>query len=213
MNLRNKTIGHRIRFFRRKLGLTQRELAKRCGVHQTALGFWERSAHWYPKPPQISALCDTLNITPEVLINGDALLPIRPACDSDDPRNLIGGRIRFRRKELGMTQTQLAEAVGVHYTTVSHHELGKGKNRSVDDIMLNQYAEALDVGIDYFHAPDAETLTDSGFGKLQVALAGVGGNQPCPADQLRILTWSFAELNAGNRSLLLKIAKAMESEQ
>ena len=213
MNLRNKTIGHRIRFFRRKLGLTQRELAKRCGVHQTALGFWERSAHWYPKPPQISALCETLNITPEILINGDALLPIRPACDSDDPRNLIGGRIRFRRKELGMTQTQLAEAVGVHYTTVSHHELGKGKNRSVDDVMLNQYAEALDVGIDYFHAPEAEQLSGFGTGSPQVALAGAGEKTESEADQYRQHFRVFSAMKSNNRNLWLKIGREIVETQ
>lgn len=60
----------------------------------------------------------------------------------------LGQLIKQRRKELGLSQTELAEKVGVTCkATVSKVELGDD-NLTINT--LKRYAEALDVTLDYF---------------------------------------------------------------
>lgn len=46
----------------------------------------------------------------------------------------LGGRVRARRRELGMTQEQLAEACGVHWTFLGQVERGR-RNISLHNIL------------------------------------------------------------------------------
>lgn len=59
----------------------------------------------------------------------------------------VGERIRFRRIELGMTQTELADKVAVRFQQVQKYE--NGQNR-VAASRLWHIAEALDVPVNYF---------------------------------------------------------------
>ncbi|MCD6319666.1 MAG: helix-turn-helix transcriptional regulator [Candidatus Desulfofervidaceae bacterium] len=59
----------------------------------------------------------------------------------------IGARIRFIRKQKGLTQMQLAERVGVSFQQIQKYE--KGKDRIFVE-RLQQIARALDVPIYYF---------------------------------------------------------------
>ena len=59
----------------------------------------------------------------------------------------LGGRVRRRRMELGMTQSQLADAIGCHQPDVSEIEWGKGQPRLV---LLHDLACALGVPPGYF---------------------------------------------------------------
>ena len=61
--------------------------------------------------------------------------------------NRVGERIRQRRVELGMTQTELAERVNVRFQQVQKYE--NGLNR-VAASRLWQIAQALDVPVNYF---------------------------------------------------------------
>lgn len=53
-----------------------------------------------------------------------------------------GDRIRARRTHLGLTQVQLAEAVGVEQTTVSKWEVGSSRPRHDD---ISRIAKALKI--------------------------------------------------------------------
>jgi transcriptional regulator with XRE-family HTH domain len=79
---------------------------------------------------------------------------------------LVGGQMRARRLALGMSQTELAEAIGVSFQQVQKYE--KGTNR-ISASRLQQIAEALQVPVPFFfegapglHAPKtAESLSAS----------------------------------------------------
>jgi transcriptional regulator with XRE-family HTH domain len=72
----------------------------------------------------------------------------------------VGSRIRLRRTLLGISQTSLAEAVGLTFQQVQKYE--KGANR-VSSSRLVDLANALDVAIPFF------------FGEMS---AGVGAQTP-----------------------------------
>jgi transcriptional regulator with XRE-family HTH domain len=60
----------------------------------------------------------------------------------------IGIRIRMRRNEAGLTQTELGERLGVTFQQIQKYE--KGVNR-VGGARLAQLAEALGVNVEFFY--------------------------------------------------------------
>ena len=71
----------------------------------------------------------------------------------------VGHRLRVRRKELGLSQNRLAEAIGVTFQQIQKYE--RGANRVVAS-RLYDLAAALDVPVNYFFAdPPAAALEDS----------------------------------------------------
>ena len=59
----------------------------------------------------------------------------------------VGDRVRTRRLKLGMSQTKLADAIGVTFQQVQKYE--NGKNR-ISSSRLSQIAHVLKVSIAYF---------------------------------------------------------------
>lgn len=77
---------------------------------------------------------------------------------SPDPIDkYVGSRVRMRRIALGMSQTQLANQVGVTFQQIQKYE--KGTNR-VSASRLQQFCEALDVPVHFFFegAPKSNRL-------------------------------------------------------
>ena len=73
--------------------------------------------------------------------------------------NHVGHRLRARRKELGLSQNRLAEAIGVTFQQIQKYE--RGANRVVAS-RLYDLAAALDVPVSYFFAdPPPAALEDS----------------------------------------------------
>ena len=71
----------------------------------------------------------------------------------------LGKRLRRRRRLLGLTQQQLASAVGVRFQQIQKYECGANR---ISAARLWELAEALEVPINYFYegleaeaAPDA----------------------------------------------------------
>ena len=64
-----------------------------------------------------------------------------------DIKKLIGQRIKVRRKQLGLTQEELAERLGVTWSAVSKWEIG---DRRPSDKLLQRLAEVLNVSPSYF---------------------------------------------------------------
>jgi len=60
----------------------------------------------------------------------------------------IGGRVRQRRTELGLTQEQLAQALGISYQQVQKYEIGANR---VSASRLYELAQQLGVGVSYFY--------------------------------------------------------------
>ncbi|SDY64077.1 Transcriptional regulator, contains XRE-family HTH domain [Jannaschia faecimaris] len=59
----------------------------------------------------------------------------------------VGARVRHRRWLVGMTQQQLAEAVGIKFQQIQKYETGTNR---VSASRLWEISEALDVPVDYF---------------------------------------------------------------
>lgn len=72
-------------------------------------------------------------------------------------RQMIGSRIRLRRKILGLTQSQLGDRAGVRFQQIQKYETGANE---IGAVRLFEIAEALDVDVQYFFAelqdPSAE---------------------------------------------------------
>lgn len=56
-----------LRFFRRREGMTQEDIAKACGVCQQSVAQWERG-RTYPNLPKLLILCDVLHISADELL-------------------------------------------------------------------------------------------------------------------------------------------------
>ena len=73
----------------------------------------------------------------------------RPAADAPNPIDRhVGAQIRVRRRTLGVTQSQLAETLGVTFQQVQKYE--NGANR-VSASRLWQVAEALQTSVAHFY--------------------------------------------------------------
>lgn len=71
----------------------------------------------------------------------------------------VGQRLRRRRRLLGMTQSQLAEAVGVRFQQIQKYECGANRMTAG---RLYELSRALDIGVQYFFdglpSPDSVAL-------------------------------------------------------
>lgn len=62
-----RTIGENIRYYRKRAGLTEKELARDVGCSVAAISTWERDLH---DPPALAvvSLCGALDVTPGELL-------------------------------------------------------------------------------------------------------------------------------------------------
>ncbi|MYZ49887.1 helix-turn-helix domain-containing protein [Propylenella binzhouense] len=78
----------------------------------------------------------------------------------------VGNQVRLRRKQLGITQEALGEAIGVTFQQVQKYE--RGVNR-IGASRLQQIAAALDVPISHFF-PKSDAATDAAGRDKDLAL-------------------------------------------
>ncbi len=71
---------------------------------------------------------------------------------------MVGANIRLRRKQMGMSQGQLAEALGLTFQQVQKYELGTNR---VSASKLVQIARKLKVGVASFFGAYADTTADA----------------------------------------------------
>lgn len=111
----------------------------------------------------------------------------------------IGRRVRVRRNMLGVTQSDLADALGVTFQQIQKYE--KGQNR-ISVGALSHIAEVLeDTPIGYFFSqknPFSELERD-----------GEGGEPYLKADALRLLHAYMSIDDPKGRTYLLGLARAM----
>lgn len=109
----------------------------------------------------------------------------------------IGAKIRSRRREMGLSQEQLAELLDVTYQQVQRYE--NGSNRlSVERIQ--QIAAVMIIPLDYFFgSPTTETCAD--------------GNAKYLAGDESLLLTSFRRIsNQNDRQLVLSVAHLAASK-
>ena len=111
----------------------------------------------------------------------------------------VGALIRAKRKAMGMSQTQLAEALGITFQQIQKYE--RGANR-VSASKLYEIAQKLDTPLAAFFAGlDAARSTASG--DLTSFLEQPGSHD---------LIAAFKRLTPTLRSRLITLAKAMADE-
>jgi transcriptional regulator with XRE-family HTH domain len=135
-----------------------------------------------------------------------ASVPHREAPDMDqrDPGRAaqlelaIGARMRARRRQLGLSQSDLADRLGVSFQQVQKYE--RGANRVAATTLLTA-AQALNVGISWLVGEDAAGQVDEGDEHVFRALARPGA--------LELLEAFNAIPNQRTRQALLALAREM----
>jgi transcriptional regulator with XRE-family HTH domain len=89
----------------------------------------------------------------------------KPAADMAHPVDLyVGARLRIRRKVLGLSQTQLADALGITFQQIQKYE--RGANR-ISASKLYEAARLLQSPVSYFF----EGLDETGHGDQDDGMA------------------------------------------
>lgn len=77
------------------------------------------------------------------------------AANADDKK--LGTKIRARRVEIAMSQSELGDKLGVSFQQIQKYE--KGVNR-VSASRLGEIAKALDIGMDYFTEASSKNVSE-----------------------------------------------------
>ncbi|ESQ85589.1 Cro/Cl family transcriptional regulator [Asticcacaulis sp. AC466] len=117
----------------------------------------------------------------------------------------LGKRLRRRRRLLGLTQQQLALAVGIRFQQIQKYECGANR---ISAARLFQLAKALETPINYFY----DGLTDE---KTEVAAVNNEGIEVFSRKETLDLIQAYYRLSERPRRRLLDLAKSLngESEQ
>ena len=117
----------------------------------------------------------------------------------------LGKRLRRRRRLLGLTQQQLALAVGIRFQQIQKYECGANR---ISAARLFQLAKALETPINYFY----DGLTDD---KTEVAAVQNEGIEVFSRKETLDLIQAYYRLSERPRRRLLDLAKSLngESEQ
>ena len=136
------TLSEKIATLRRQHGMTLEELGNKVGVGKSTVRKWETGMITSIRSDKLTALADALEVDVAELLS--------PAPEAQEPlppltgRMHIGTNIRHRRKELHMTQTELAEKLGCQKAAISKIELGEV---DVAVSKLPAFAAALETGV------------------------------------------------------------------
>lgn len=112
----------RLFLLRQSNGLTQDEMGKILGVKRVAVSQWENTKEIIP--------LDKLNIYSNYFeVSLDYLTGLndnkRSVRRSDLNKNIIGKNLRLLRKDLNLTQKDLANILNTSHSTISAYESGK----------------------------------------------------------------------------------------
>ena len=117
------SISKNLKELRIESGLSQAQLAERTGLSQSAIARWELGKT-EPTASVIELLAEFFNISTETLLQGDVDILFTPniqtATADSNMKNL-----KIFRKERGLTQTQVADAVGIGRQAYAYYEKGE----------------------------------------------------------------------------------------
>ena len=114
----------------------------------------------------------------------------------------LGKRLRRRRRLLGLTQQQLADAVGVRFQQIQKYECGANK---ISAARLWKLSQALDVPIGYFYDGLAEIAEPAGE-------RHDGSGEVLARKETLDLIKAYYQLEERPRRRLLDLAKSLNSE-
>ena len=115
----------------------------------------------------------------------------------------LGKRLRRRRRLLGLTQQQLADAVGVRFQQIQKYECGANR---ISAARLWRLSEALEVPVGYFY--DGLSATES----RDMAQERAEGGEILARKETLDLIRAYYQLGERPRRRLLDLAKSLHTE-
>ncbi len=106
----------------------------------------------------------------------------------------IGDKVKKKRKEIGISQEELAEKLGVTYQQIQRYENGMNK-LNVENIQI--IANALDVPVSYFF----------GNGRKEKNVVSEEVMSYLPVDESRLLGYFRRARTSNLKGLVLQVAK------
>ncbi|HEV2364094.1 MAG TPA: helix-turn-helix transcriptional regulator [Caulobacteraceae bacterium] len=109
----------------------------------------------------------------------------------------LGRRLRRRRRMLGLTQQQIADACGVRFQQIQKYECGANR---ISATRLWQIAKVLDVAVDYF------------FEGFEGGPEGAKTSLNAPPREALDLLRAYDQLGEHRRRRILDLARALTSD-
>lgn len=125
----------------------------------------------------------------------------RPMADNIDVH--LGRRLRRRRRLLGLTQQELAQACGVRFQQIQKYECAANRMSAA---RVWQLAEVLEVPVSYFY---------EGFAEAQAQAKALGmeeSGEIFSRKETRDLVRAYYQLGERPRRRLLDLAKSLNGE-
>lgn len=148
------TIGERIKHRREELGLSQDEVAIRCGYKsRSSINKIENTRNL--PIDKVEVIARVLDVSPEYIMGWctDISLP--------STNNMtIGERIRYRREELELSQEELGILAGYRGSVKSRISRYESAGNDISLKQLSKIASALNVSEAYLMGWEGSTLTD-----------------------------------------------------
>ncbi len=114
----------------------------------------------------------------------------------------LGKRLRRRRRLLGLTQQQLANAVGIRFQQIQKYECGANR---ISAARLWQLAEALETPVSYFYDGLAEAVARADAAEER------SGEMFSRKETLDLIQ-AYYRLSERPRRRLLDLAKSLDAE-
>jgi transcriptional regulator with XRE-family HTH domain len=117
----------------------------------------------------------------------------------------LGRRLRRRRRLLGLTQQQLASAVGIRFQQIQKYECGANR---ISAARLWQLSEALEIPIGYFY----DGLTEAQARREREAPIENRSGEVMARKETMDLIRAYYQLGERPRRRLLDLAKSLNNE-
>ncbi len=118
----------------------------------------------------------------------------------------VGARLRLRRTMLGMSQTKLADAVGLTFQQIQKYE--RGTNR-VGSSRLFEFARVLGVPVSYFYEDQASTLGAPPPSRGQREHDAIDSSQLAKRETLELVRAYYKIADPTVRRRLFEMTKAL----
>jgi transcriptional regulator with XRE-family HTH domain len=120
----------------------------------------------------------------------------------------LGRRLRRRRRLLGLTQQQLASAVGIRFQQIQKYECGANR---ISAARLWQLSEALEIPIGYFYDGLTETQARRDRDAAGTAVESRSGEVMARKETMDLIR-AYYQLGERPRRRLLDLAKSLNAD-
>lgn len=121
----------------------------------------------------------------------------------------LGRRLRRRRRLLGLTQQQLASAVGIRFQQIQKYECGANR---ISAARLWQLSEALEIRIGYFYDGLSEAQNHPAREPVAIAAAEPRSGEVMARKETMDLIRAYYQLGERPRRRLLDLAKSLNND-